>query len=143
MGANIAAMTRLLTRRELAQQALAGTTGVLLSLAQPTRAQVVDPLPTPPPLPASKPIQNALSMPTQSTQASETTPSEVITEGTILTRLVPVAAGYSLSETQTKEVAAQLQDYPGGFAKARAYALPDDIGPAFAAAAPVRKERVK
>ena len=69
-----------------------------------------------------------------------TTPT---TEGELLTQLVPAAAGYTLSGTQTKEVAAQLQDYPGGFAKARAYALPDDISPAFAAAAPLRKERVK
>lgn len=66
-----------------------------------------------------------------------------MTEGEMLTQLVPIAAGYTLSETQTKEVALQLKDYPGGFAKARAYALPDDIGPAFAADAPVRKERVK
>ena len=77
-------------------------------------------------------------MPTQPMQTPETK-----TEGELLTQLVPAAAGYTLSETQAKEVAAQLQDYPGGFAKARAYALPDDIGPAFAALAPVRKERAK
>jgi len=140
--ANKTAMTKLLTRRELAQQALAGTTGVLLSLALPARAQVVDPLPTtPPPLP--NPVQNALPMPTQSTQAPETTPEKPTPEGELLTQLVPVVAGYTLSETQTKEVAAQLKGYPGGFAKARAYALSDDIGPAFAAVAPVRKERTK
>jgi len=144
--ANKTAMTKLLTRRELAQQALAGTTGVLLSLALPAGAQVIDPLPTtPPPLPnpATKPVQNALPMPTQSTQAPETMPEKPTPEGELLTRLVPVAAGYTLSETQTKEVAAQLKEYPGGFAKARAYVLPDDIGPAFAAVAPVRKERTK
>ncbi len=69
--------------------------------------------------------------------------AEPATEGSLLTQTVPLAAGYALSETQTKEVAAQLKDYPGGFAKARAYALPDDIGPAFASLAPLRKERVK
>lgn len=65
------------------------------------------------------------------------------TEGELLTRLVPVAAGYALSETQAKEAAEQLKDYPGGFAKARAYVLPDSVGPAFAADAPTRKERAK
>lgn len=118
-----------LTRRELARQALAGTAGVLLA-ALPARSQVVDPLPAaPPPLPTPP---KATDMPP--------TPE---TEGAILTRLVPVAAGYALSETQAKEAALQLKDYPGGFAKARAYVLPDDIGPAFAADAPMRKERAK
>ena len=136
--ANQNAMTKLLTRRELAQQALAGTAGALLSLALPARAQVVDPLPAAPPLPLTpKPTQNAGPM------SSPSTPETPTTEGTLLTQLVPVAAGYTLSKTQAKEVAAQLKDYPGGFAKARAYALPDDIGPAFAAVAPVRKERAK
>ncbi len=66
------------------------------------------------------------------------------TEGSLLTKLVPLVAGYTLSDSQAKEVAAQLKDYPGGFAKARAYALPDDVGPAFAADAPPhRKERRK
>ena len=92
----------------------------------------------PPPLPSSTPTQNTRPMPTQPTQTPE-----AVTEGALLTQLVPVAAGYTLSETQSKEVAGQLQDYPGPFAKARAYPLPDDIGPAFAAAAPTRKERVK
>lgn len=120
-----------LTRRELARQALAGTAGVLLA-ALPAGAQVVDPSPAAPPLPASQtPTQKASSMPT------------IQTEGEILTQLVPVAAGYPLSETQAKEAAAQLKDYPSGFAKARAYALPDSIGPAFAADAPIRKERTK
>lgn len=64
-------------------------------------------------------------------------------EGELLIQLVPVAVGYTLSEGQAKEAADQLKDYPGGFAKARAYALPDSVGPAFAADAPARKERVK
>ena len=65
------------------------------------------------------------------------------TESELLIQLVPVAAGYTPSETQAKEAALQLKDYPGGFAKARAYMLPDDVGPAFAADAPTRKERTK
>ena len=118
-----------LTRRELARQALAGTAGVLLAAALPAQAQVVDSAPAAPP--TSNSAQNAPSM------------STTHTEGELLTQLVPVAAGYALSETQAKEAAAQLKDYPGGFAKARAYVLPDSIGPAFAADAPTRKERVK
>ena len=118
-----------LTRRELARQALAGTAGVLLASALPAQAQAVDPAPAAP-LPSS--AQSKTPMPN--------TPS---TEGEILTRLVPVAAGYALSETQAKEAAEQLKDYPGGFAKARAYALPDSVGPAFAADAPTKKERIK
>ncbi len=140
----LAGMTQLFTRRELARQTLAGTAGVLLVsvLPGPARSQVVDPLPTaPPPLNPSpaKPVQNAAPMPTPSTPTAE----KPTTEGGLLIQLVPVAAGYTLSETQAKEAALQLKDYPGGFAKARAYALPDDVGPAFAAVAPVRKERVK
>ncbi len=122
-----------LTRRELARQVLAGTAGVLLA-ALPAGAQVVDPAPPAPPPPAStsQTPQNATPMPTTS-----------VTEGQLLTQLVPVAAGYALSETQAKEAAAQLKDYPGGFAKARAYILPDSVGPAFAADAPTRKEHTK
>ena len=119
------------TRRELARQALAGTAGALLLSALPARSQVVDPNPAaPPPLPISAPKTTAMLNPP-------------ITEGALLIQLVPVAAGYALSETQAKEAALQLKDYPGGFAKARAYALPDSVGPAFAADAPTRKERVK
>ena len=124
---------KMLTRREMARQALTGTAGVLLSaLSLPAPAQVVDPLPAaPPPLP----------IPTTAPSNPPMTPPT--TEGSLLTQIVPVAAGYALSDTQAKEVALQLKDYPGGFAKARAYVLPDNIGPAFAADAPVRKERVK
>ena len=117
-----------LTRRELARRALAGAAGALLmpALASAASAQVVDPLPAaPPPLP--------------------TTPVDAkpMNEGDLLTQLVPINVGYALSDAQAKEVALQLKDYPGAFLKARAYALPDDVGPAFAADAPVRKERVK
>ncbi len=117
-----------LTRRELARRALAGAAGALLTpaLISSAQAQVVDPLPAaPPPLP--------------------TAPIDVkpMNEGDLLTQLVPINAGYALSDAQAKEVALQLKDYPGAFAKARTYALPDEIGPAFAADAPLRKERVK
>jgi len=117
-----------LTRRELARRALAGAAGALLvpALVSAASAQAVDPLPAaPPPLP--------------------TTPIDVkpMNEGDLLTQLVPVNAGYALSDAQVKEVALQLKDYPGGFAKARTYVLPDEVGPAFAADAPPRKEQAK
>jgi len=117
-----------LTRRELARRALAGAAGILLTpaLASAASAQVVDQTPAaPPPLPTT-PID-----------------AKPMNEGDLLTQLVPINVGYALSDAQTKEVALQLKDYPGGFAKARAYVLPDDVGPAFAADAPARKERVK
>ena len=137
-----------LTRRELARQALTAAGGALLAFpASSARSQAVDQTPAaPPPLPTSPlmpapvapaPAQKIMPMPA----TPEATPGT--TEGELLTQLVPVAAGYTLSDSQAKEAALQLKDYPGGFAKARAYALPDDIGPAFAALAPVRKERVK
>ncbi len=130
------------TRRELARQALAGTAGVLLAARSLAAPQVVDPLPAvPPPLPT--PQSNPQSNPQSKTPMTPTPTAPPPTEGELLTRLVPVTAGYTLSETQAREAAAQLKDYPGGFAKARAYVLADDIGPAFAADAPVRKERVK
>ena len=122
-----------LTRRELGRRALAGAAGALLmpsllstGLTSAASAQAVDPLPAaPPPLPTT-PID-----------------AKPMNEGDLLTQLVPVNAGYALSETQAKEVALQLKDYPSGFAKARAFVLPDDIGPAFIAAAPPRKEQAK
>lgn len=122
-----------LTRRELARRALAGTAGVLLASALPARSQVVDPNPAVPPL---------LPLPTSPIETTPM-PNTPLNEGQLLIQLVPVAAGYALTETQAKEAALQLKDYPGGFSKARAYALPDSVGPAFAADAPTRKERVK
>ncbi len=126
--------TSSITRRDVARWALAGAAGALLTpaLASAVAAQVVDPGPDAPPalpLPAAPPPDAA--------------PAKPSAEGDLLTRLVPVNAGYALSDTQAKEVALQLKDYPGGFAKARAFALPDDVGPAFAADAPTRKERRK
>ena len=121
-------MTNLiLTRREMARCALAGAAGVLLS-AVPTQAQAVDAapavLPALPPAPVIVPP-----------------PAVGLTEGKILISLVPITIGYSLTETQSKEVALQLQDYPGDFAQVRAFAIPEDVSPAFAANAPIRKER--
>ena len=121
-------MTNLiLTRREMARCALAGAAGVLLS-AVPTQAQAVDAapavLPALPPAPVTVPP-----------------PAVGLTEGKILISLVPILAGYALTETQSKEVALQLQDYPGDFAQVRAFVIPEDISPAFAANAPIRKER--
>ena len=121
-------MTNLiLTRREMARCALAGAAGVLLS-AVPTQAQAVDAapavLPALPPAPVIVPP-----------------PAVGLTEGKILISLVPILAGYALTETQSKEVALQLQDYPGDFAQVRAFVIPEDVSPAFAANAPIRKER--
>lgn len=115
-------MTNLiLTRRELALRALAGAAGAML-LASPTEAQVVDQTPAIPPLPITP-----------------AAPSE----GQLLIQLVPLVAGYALTDTQTREVALQLKDYPGDFASARSFVIPDEIGPAFAADAPMRKERTR
>lgn len=109
----------MLSRRELGKLAVMGAAGALLAPA--ARAQVIDPLPVDPPAPPQEaPVTD--------------------TEGTYLTKMVPLNAGYPLSDAQAKEVAAQLKDYPGGFAKARAYVLPDDVGPAFAADAPPRRK---
>ncbi len=128
-----------ITRRDVARWALAGAAGALLTpaLASAVAAQVVDPGPDAPPalpLPAA-PLPDA--------PPPGVAPAKPSAEGDLLTRLVPVNVGYALSSTQAKEVALQLKDYPGGFAKARAFALPDDVGPAFAADAPTRKERRK
>lgn len=68
------------------------------------------------------------------------------TEGGLLADLVPLTLGYALPETLGRAVQDRLADYPGGFAKARAFALADDISPAFAPLAPpvvTRKEGAK
>lgn len=122
------------TRRELAHRALAGAAGAVLAttLASQGRAQVVDPTPiAPPPLPMTTPID-----PTSTAPASAG-------EDALLIALVPLVAGYALTEAQAREVGLALKDYPSGFAKARAYVLPDDVGPAFAANAPTRKEHTR
>lgn len=113
-----------LTRRELTRWAMAGAAGALLTAttAVSAQAQVVDPLPAaPPPLP-NTPVDKPMN------------------EGDLLAQMVPINVGYALTETQANEVRRQLKDYPGAFAKARAYVLPDEIGSAFAADAPPRKE---
>ena len=125
----------ILTRREMARRALAGAAGVLLS-AVPSQAQAVDASPAA--LPALPPVPVTVTPP-----MTINPPVTGLTEGKVLMTLVPLVAGYALTETQTKEVALQLQDYPGDFAQVRAFAIPEDISPAFAADAPVRKERIK
>ena len=80
-------------------------------------------------------------MTTPETPASTTPASDG--EDALLIALVPLVAGHTLTEAQAREVGLALKDYPGGFAKARAYVLPDDVGPAFAADAPTRKERTR
>jgi len=112
-----------LTRRELARCALAGAAGAML-LASPAGAQVVDPTPAIPPLPLPS-------------------PDAAPTEGRLLIQLVPLLAGYALTDTQAREVALQLRDYPGDFAQVRAFSIPDDIAPSFAADAPFRRERTR
>ena len=121
-----------LTRRELAQRALSGAAGAVLvsTLASQSRAQVVDPA-APPPLPIPAQAAPAPPMPTAGSEEA------------LLIALVPLVAGYNPSDVQAREVALALKDYPGGFAKARAYPLPDEVGPAFAATAPMRKERTR
>lgn len=121
-------MTNLiLTRREMARCALAAAAGTLLA-AIPASAQVVDANPAVAPVPPPPPV-------------ATTPPNAGLTEGKILISLVPVVAGFALTETQAKEVVLQLKDYPGDFAQVRAFAIPEDVSPAFAADTPVRKER--
>ena len=99
-----------LTRRELARLA-AGMAGALL------------------PAPAS--AQTA-----ESTPMTSSPPPNTPDEGAALARAVPLSAGYALSEAQTREVALALKGYPGAFGKARAFALPDDVGPAWVSTPP-------
>lgn len=75
--------------------------------------------------------------------AEASAPKADATEGASLTSLVPLNAGYTLTETQAKEVAAQLKDYPGPFAAARKRAIPDDVAPAFAPMPPRPAKRGK
>ncbi len=96
-----------LTRRDLARLALAGTASALLMTPNaPTPANAA---------PAVVPKPN---------------------EGDALTQAVPGAAGYTPSASQTREAMAALKGYPGAFAKARAFPLPNDVEPAFVPYAP-------
>ncbi len=72
--------------------------------------------------------------PTPAEAAPAVTPKP--SEGDGLTQALPAAAGYALSGSQAKEAALALKGYPGGFAKARAFALANDVEPAFAPYAP-------
>ncbi len=56
---------------------------------------------------------------------------------------MPLSCGYALTAPQAKAVASALKDYPGGFAKARKFDIPDDVEPAFAPYAPPRPARRK
>lgn len=95
-----------LTRRQLAQRALAGVAGTLLA----STASAQNTTETSPLMPAS---------------------SKTPDEGPFLAEAVPLSAGYALTETQAKEVANALKDYPGAFGKARTYPIPDDVAPAW------------
>lgn len=102
-----------LTRRELAQMAVAGAAGTLLAPA-----------------------------PTQAQDATTGAPNE----GEALAQAVALTVGYTLTATQTKEVAGALKDYPGAFAKARAFDIAHDVEPAwtpYTPPAPPRKGRNK
>lgn len=97
-----------LTRRQLARMALTGAAATLV--------------------PATVEAQNS--------ENPTTTISLSPSEGAMLANAVPFNVGYALTEVQTREVAAALKDYPAAFSKARAYALPDDIGPAWVGTVP-------
>lgn len=58
-------------------------------------------------------------------------PPEASNEGDALAQAVALNVGYALTATQTKEVAGALKDYPGTFAKARAYDIGYDVEPAW------------
>ena len=107
-----------LSRRQFAQAALAGA-AVLLLPASPSAAEANAPIDASP-----------AALPTTG-------------ESSLLIQSVPINVGYTLTPTQAKEVAAQLQDYSSDAAKVRAYAIPDSVEPAFAATAPARMERGK
>ena len=53
---------------------------------------------------------------------SQDTPAP--TEGELLAKAVPVNVRYTLSPAQEKQVASTLRGYPGGFGRARSFALP-------------------
>ena len=108
-----------LTRRQLAQVALAGAAGTLLSRATDAQNTEVPPMPVPNmPVPAR----------TAETQAAD--------EGPFLAEAVPLSAGYALTPTQAREVAAALKDYPGEFGHARTYPIPDGVMPAWVTTPP-------
>lgn len=96
-----------LTRRDVARLALAGTASALLMTT---------------------------NAPTYAADAPADAPKP--DEGKALGQAVPGAAGYAPSESQTREVLAALKGYPGGFAKARALVIPNDVEPAFVPYAP-------
>ncbi len=101
-----------LTRRDLARLALAGTASALL-------------------------------MSTNAPKSADAAPADPQKpdEGKPLSEAVPGAAGYAPSESQTREAMAALKGYPGAFAKARAFPLPNDVEPAFVPYAPTARAK--
>jgi hypothetical protein len=102
-----------LTRRRLAQVALTSAAGMLMGQTASAQNTEVPPMPIP--------------------------PSKASDEGPFLAEAVPLSAGYALTPTQAREVAAALKDYPGDFGKARTYPIPDEIMPAWVTTAPPTK----
>jgi hypothetical protein len=97
-----------LTRRQLVQVALTGAATTLI--------------------PASAEAQNfANSAPASANSTSE---------GAALAGVIPFNVGYAQTPTQATEAAAALKECEAAFSKARAYALPDDVAPAWVAALP-------
>jgi hypothetical protein len=103
-----------LSRREFAQLAAAGAAGVLINLSPEARAA------------------NAATQPL---------PPIDVNEGDALAAAVPLNVGYTLSDTQSREVALALSGYPGPFAAARAYAIPDTITPAWLTTMPAPPQK--
>jgi hypothetical protein len=102
-----------LTRRQLAQVALAGAAGTLMGRTAAAQNTEIPPMPVP--------------------------PSKTSDAGPFLAEAVPLSAGYALTPTQAREVAAALKDYPGDFGKARTYPIPAEVMPAWITTAPPTK----
>lgn len=65
-------------------------------------------------------------------QTAPSSPSEVAA----LAEVVPFNVGYVLTATQTAEVAAALKGYAEAVSKARAFAVSDDVAPAWVGTLP-------
>ena len=110
------------TRRQVVTGALVAAVSVLAS-----KHSVADI-----PVPAA----TATPAPPEAGAPSPPNPSPPGSEAALLTAAVAANVGYPLTPTQTKEVATQLDGYPGSFGDARKRMIPEEIGPAFAAVAP-------
>lgn len=100
--------TLTLTRRDMARLLLAGTASALLMTPNTSAFAETDPPATP-----------------------------KIDEGAALADAVPGAAGYVPTAAQAREAMAALKGYPGGFDKARAFPLANDVEPAWVSYAPL------